>query len=197
MLPFRPRWCLHTHNTTGTKSDLKLLPRGSEQQQICILCEIKSVFNEKFLKDSTSPVTLVHLWTGVSAQTHSALSRGIAAGVCGCSHAGSVLAGDKWTLLRAKRPRSHIQCQSSQVCTSPQRAHVHILQRIHPEEERKKRALNLLPFRHICRYSYLCRFHLNSGFLRLDFMTFSTLFNFNWPINMYFFKQVVRTVIYV
>lgn len=55
MLPFRPRWCPHTHNNTSTKSELKLLPRGSEQQQICILCEIKSVFNENFLKDSTSP----------------------------------------------------------------------------------------------------------------------------------------------
>lgn len=53
MLPFRPHWCLHTHNTTSTKSELKLLPRGSEQQQICILCKIKSVFNEQLLKDAT------------------------------------------------------------------------------------------------------------------------------------------------
>lgn len=158
MLPFRPHWCLHTRNTTSTKPELKLPPRGSKQQQICILCKIKSVFNEQLLK-----------YSSCSCHFSAPLDRSVGPNTLAVvaqhhyQRPAALAPFSRWLMdfLRLKRPRSHIQerwwmRQSSEVCTSPQRPHVHILH------------CNLT-CHHICMYPYLHWFQLNLALSKIRF----------------------------
>lgn len=159
-------------NTSSTKSQLKLLPRGSEQQQICILCEIKSVFNEKFLKDSTSPVTLVHLWTDVSSPNTLAVVAQHHDQRLQLRPHWQRLAGDKWTFWDWSSPEATFSV-SHQKFAHLHSVHTCTFSNHSPRGGAKETCTHPFTFSHICTYSDLVSLKLG-----WDFMNISSIYTF-------------------